>query len=84
MSVGHLEKATKDYQTCLDLEPYYEPCFGNLVYAFEVSGNVDRSLTLLREGLNEDKMFLDTGDLNWLVRSRKEEAFKFLANRKRS
>jgi TolB-like protein/Tfp pilus assembly protein PilF len=82
MTVGHIDKASKDYQTCLDLEPYYEPCFGNIVQAVEVSGDVDRALTLLREGLNEDKIYLDSGDLNWLARSKQEIAFKFLANRK--
>ena len=82
MAVGHVEKATNDYQTCIDLEPYYEPCFGNLVQAIEVSGDVEQALVLLKEGLNEDKIYLDTGDLNWLARSRKEIAFGFLANRK--
>ena len=82
MMVGQIEKATKDYQTCLDLEPYYEPCFGNLVQAIEVTGDAERTIMLLNEGLNEDKIFMDTGDLNWLARNRQKIAFKFLANRK--
>ncbi len=82
MIVGEHEKAAKDYQTCLDLEPHYEPCFGNLVQATEITGDAERTIALLNEGLNEDKIFLDTGDLNWLARNRQNVAFKFLANRK--
>jgi hypothetical protein len=82
MAMGYIEKAAKDYQTCIDLEPYYAPCFGNLVQATEVTGDSNRAFILLNEGLNEDKIYLDTGDLSWLARNRQEVAFKFLANQK--
>jgi adenylate cyclase len=52
-ALGYLDRATQDYQRCLDIDPAYELCRGHLAFLYVFLGRTDDALRFYEMGLEK-------------------------------
>ncbi|NVJ65802.1 MAG: hypothetical protein HWE16_04885 [Gammaproteobacteria bacterium] len=79
-TLGFLDLALKDFQTCAEYEPLYVPCKENITAVLSELGFYKESVEVYLEALNNSSHKVIFGPLNALARTDEELAFKSITN----
>jgi tetratricopeptide (TPR) repeat protein len=80
-SVGMLDKADRDFERCLALEPLYSACYKNFALSTLLLNGASADEVLLY-GLNKDILNGQYIDLFWLAKHNKAHLFSMVVNHK--
>ena len=80
LTLGDLDSALQDYQTCIDLEPLYTPCVENVFLVLMSLGRDEEAVEVFRQGLDQGLVKLEYAPNASFARLGQELAFKMSMN----